>query len=530
MRGSSRLLTRTLNPHAMPLLLAGLVAAWSPVPVLSAQSLARRVEAVMARPEFAHAFFGVEFYDLAAKKPVYRLNGDKFFTPASTTKLLSVGTALELLGADYRFHTRVYRTGPIGPGGILEGDLVLVASGDPNLSGRARPDGTLAFKDEDHSYAGEAVDGDPLAVIRELAGQIAARGIRRVTGRVIVDATLFRGGDREGGTAVVISPIAVNDNVIDLLVTPGQKAGDPAAVTVAPATAYLRLTAHALTVPKDSAGSGDFTTDVANPDGSRTVVLSGTIPVGRATRVVPYAVPDPVRFAEFVFTEALHERGVAAAARQEGETIAFAGLAASYTDQNAVAEHVSLPLSEEAKVTLKVSQNLHASMMPRIVGAVVGKKSDAQAGFDLEREWLTRAGLDVSSASQGDGAGASAHYTPDFMVAYLAFMAGTKSFPAFFAGLPVLGKDGTLFNIQVASPAAGQVHGKTGTFGDGDLLNRGQMVTAKGLAGYFTRPDGRRFAFAVYINNVIVKHDADVRRIVGEAVGEIAAAGYLARP
>jgi D-alanyl-D-alanine carboxypeptidase/D-alanyl-D-alanine-endopeptidase (penicillin-binding protein 4) len=115
------------------------------------------------------------------------------------------------------------------------------------------------------------------------------------------------------------------------------------------------------------------------------------------------------------------------------------------------------------------------------------------------------------------------------MVAYLAFMARQRSYPAFFAGLPVLGRDGTLFNIQVESPAAGQVHGKTGTFGVDDLLNAGQMVTAKGLAGYFTRPDGRHVAFAVYINNVFVKTGDEITRLVGQAVGEIAAAGYLAR-
>jgi D-alanyl-D-alanine carboxypeptidase/D-alanyl-D-alanine-endopeptidase (penicillin-binding protein 4) len=496
---------------------------------LTGQSLAKRIDAVMARPEFAHAFFGIEFYDLDAKKAVYRLNGDKFFTPASTTKLLSVGTALELLGPDYRFHTRVYRTGPIDSDGILQGDLVLVASGDPNLSGRARPDGTLAFKDEDHSYAGEAVDGDPLAVIRELAGQVAAKGVKRVAGRVIVDASLFVSGDREGGTGVVISPIVVNDNVIDILVTAGKNPGDPATITASPTTSYFRFTGHATTLPKDSATSGDFTSDVTNPDGSHTVAATGTVEAGSGTHVMPYAVPDPARFAEFVFSEALQERGIVAAPRQQGEAIDFTVLAKSYTDQSAVAEHVSLPFSEEAKVTLKVSQNLHASMMQRIVGAVIGKKSDAQAGFDLEREWLTKAGLDVGSASQGDGAGASAHYTPDFIVAYLAFMAKQKSYPAFFAALPVLGRDGTLFNIQTGSPAAGQVHGKTGTFGTDDLLNAGQMVTAKGLAGYFTRPDGRHFAFAVYVNNVFVKRGGDVTKIVGQAVGEIAAAGYLAR-
>jgi D-alanyl-D-alanine carboxypeptidase/D-alanyl-D-alanine-endopeptidase (penicillin-binding protein 4) len=511
------------RPALAALALAALLAAPA-----AAQSLARRIEAIMARPEFAHAFFGIEFYDLDAGRAVYRLNGDRFFTPASTTKLLSVGTALELLGPDYRFHTRVYRTGPVGADGTLDGDLVLVASGDPNLSGRIRPDGTLAFRDEDHSYAGEAVEGDPLLVLRELAGQVAAKGIRRIRGRVIVDASLFRGGDPEGGTGVIISPVAINDNVVDVIVTPGKAAGAPATVTVSPLTAYVRVTAQITT----GAAGSKFDVrpgDVTNPDGTHAVTATGSIPLGSPPKLLPWAAPDPVRFAEVLLAEALQERGVVAAPRQVNDAVDFKPLAAAYSDANAVAEHVSPPFSEAAKVTLKVSQNLHASMMPRIVGAVVGKSPDPQAGFDLEREFLAKAGLDVGSASQGDGAGASAHYTPDFIVRYLAYMAKQKSWPAFFAGLPVLGRDGTLFDIQTGSPAAGQVHGKTGTYGVEDLLNRGTMVTAKGLAGYFTRPGGRRFAFAVYINNVVVKGDSAVKRIVGQAVGEIAAAGYLAR-
>src|ERR1041384_1574215 len=470
-------------------------------PSVQAQSIAGRVEAVLRRPALAHAMAGVEFYDLAAGKAVYRLNGDKFFVPASTTKLLTVGTALELLGPDYRFHTRVYRTGPIAADGTLEGDLVLVASGDPNLSGRIRPDGTLAFRDEDHSYAGEAVDGDPLLVIRELAG----------------------------GPDVVISPIVVNDNVIDVVVTPGAGAGAPPAYTVSPLTSYLRLTVKVTTGAPGSAVQGDFSTDLASPDGSHDVTLTGTTPAGGKPQLLPYVVPDPVLFFEVVLAEALNARGVVAAAPPPDAAPDFKALSALYTDANLVAEHVSPPFAEAAKVVLKVSQNLHASMLPRVVGAVLGKSADPQKGFDLEREFLTRAGLDLGSASQGDGAGATAKFTPDFMVHYLAYMSRQKSAQAFFNGLPILGRDGTLFNIQVNSPAAGQVHGKTGTYGEPDRLNQSQMITGKGLAGYFTRADGRRFAFAVYLNNVDVKGDDAVRKIVGEAVGEIAAAGYLGR-
>jgi D-alanyl-D-alanine carboxypeptidase/D-alanyl-D-alanine-endopeptidase (penicillin-binding protein 4) len=71
------------------------------------------------------------------------------------------------------------------------------------------------------------VPGDPLQVIRDLAKQVAAKGVKRIEGRVLIDVTLFPEGTREGGSGVVISPIAVNDNVIDVIVTPGKSPGSP---------------------------------------------------------------------------------------------------------------------------------------------------------------------------------------------------------------------------------------------------------------------------------------------------------------
>src|SRR6266496_1058213 len=193
-------------------------------------TLGQRIQSIMDRPEFRHAIFGIEFYSLDSGKPVYTVNADKLFTPGSTTKLLTEGTALTLLGADFRFHTRVYRTGAISEDGTLDGDLILVASGDPNLSGRINADGTLSFENEDHSYDGDpntrAVPGDPLLVIRRLAQQIADKQIKKIRGHVIVDISLFREGARELGTGVVMSPIVVNDNIIDVVVTPGPE-GSP---------------------------------------------------------------------------------------------------------------------------------------------------------------------------------------------------------------------------------------------------------------------------------------------------------------
>ena len=123
--------------------------------------------------------------------------------------------------------------------------------------------------------------------------------------------------------------------------------------------------------------------------------------------------------------------------------------------------------------------------------------------------------------------GGDAHYTPEFMVSYLEYMSKQKDFQYFYNALPILGRDGTLFNIQPNSKAAGQVHAKTGTFATGDPLNRRLLVTAKGLAGYMTTTKGQRLAFAIYVNNVSVSLAPDeTTRVVGQALGEIAALAY----
>ncbi|HMI58762.1 MAG TPA: D-alanyl-D-alanine carboxypeptidase/D-alanyl-D-alanine-endopeptidase [Gemmatimonadaceae bacterium] len=505
-------------------------------PQLRAQAgatLAERIQRVVDRPEFRHAMFGIEFYSLDSNRPIYTLNADKLFVPGSTTKLLTEGTALELMGADYQFHTRVYRTGSVDKSGTLAGDLVLVASGDPNLSARVRSDGTLAFENEDHAYDGDvhtrAVPGDPLLIIRKLAAQVAEHGIKRISGRVLVDATLFPGGDRELGTDVVMSPIVVNDNLVDLAIGPGARVGTAATIAPAPATSYLRIVNKITTSAAGSAQNIDLVSDTADAAGLHTVTLGGTTPAGGPPILHGYRVPDPARFAEVTFAEALKDRGVVTDQKSVSR-VDFAAMRASYVPANVVAEHVSLPLREEVRITLKVSQNLHASMTPRIVKAVLAPGDSSKTGFDLEREFLQRAGLDVMGAQQADGAGGDAHFTPEFMVSYLAYMSHQKDSATFRNALPILGRDGTLWNIQPASPAAGHVFAKTGTFGVSDPLNRRTFVTGKGLAGYITTKDGRHLAFTVYVNNVSVSTDpAAITAVVGQALGEIAAAAYEVR-
>ena len=204
-----------------------------------------------------------------------------------------------------------------------------------------------------------------------------------------------------------------------------------------------------------------------------------------------------------------------------------------YTDAMKVGEHVSTPLSTDVHLTLKVSHNLHASTMPFVMGAVLGHARDKidAAGFAQERMFLEEAGLDLSGASQADGAGGAgtAYYTPDFVVHYLDWMARQPHYQMFHDSLPVLGKDGTLIDIQRKSPAVGKVFAKTGTYGGRDLLNDGHMLTGKGLAGYTATVDGRHLAFAFFVNHVELKKPSDISdsTMAGQALGELSAAMHL---
>jgi PBP4 family serine-type D-alanyl-D-alanine carboxypeptidase len=503
---------RSLPALAMLFLLAA--------PVAAQQPLDQRIQAVMDRPEFRHALWGIEFYDLTTRMPVYSVNAERLFVPGSSTKLLTTGMSLELFGRDHRFTTRVYRTGPVRNGAI-DGDLVLVASGDPNLSGRGAFGGdTLAWTDEDHSYGGMPLPSDPLFVIRDLAKQVAARGITRVGGRVIVDATLFREGARDLGTNVVLSPMVLNDNIVDVVVTPGARAGDAVAVQVSPRTPYLTVDNALATSDAGSPRRMRVSEDSTTP-GVYVVHLSGTVPAGSAAFNSRRNVASPSRFGEAAFAMVLNEAGVQVAAGSGPTMVDFRTLASRYADSTLVATHTSAPFASEATVILKMSQNLHASSMPMLWPAVAKGADSTKGGFDLEHDWLQRAGLDLGGADQSDGAGGDAFFSPSFMVHYLEYVSGRPWFADFRRALPVLGKDGTLVSIQTTSAAAGKVFAKTGTYGKADALNRRQTLHGKALAGYFTSKSGRSIAFAVFLNNFATDR-GNATDIAGQVVGEIA--------
>ncbi len=526
-------------------------------------ALEARIQEILRRPEFRNVRWGMKFYSRDANEVVYTLNADQLFNPASAMKVFVAGTAFSALGADYRFHTPVYRTGPV-ENGVLRGDLVLVASGDLLLGGRVLPDGTLALPERDHTYdmspGAVPVSADPLRSIHDLVEQIAAHGIRRVEGRVLVDASLFREAKGEaGGTGqVVISPIMINDNLVDVVVQPASRVGDAGSVRVAPETAYVKIinktrtTAAAAKAPVAmmrmmGPGSLRLTDDVTNADGSHTVTLTGDISLGSRPVLCAYRVPEPVRFAEMLLVEALVARGISARAdlltrTDEGALVAF------YRPKNRVAELVSPPLSDEVKPMLKLSSNPQTLHFPYLVGAIAGheKQNARQAGKEIQQKLFEKAGV-VRGFRLGGELGMD-RYSADAFIRFLTYMSHQPWFPQYLHALPIMGKDGSVAKVQAGTPAAGHVYAKTGsalwmiepsdrgevtkvgpagglrsTFKGKPPQNGVNLV--KALAGYLELPDGRFIVFAEFLEMEGVRGFKGFDPI-DQAMGEIASAVY----
>jgi D-alanyl-D-alanine carboxypeptidase/D-alanyl-D-alanine-endopeptidase (penicillin-binding protein 4) len=476
-----------------------------PAAARGAESWDSRVEAVLAAPGYRGAHWGLLVVEAKSGLVVYERNADQMFCPASVTKLFSTAAAMADLGADYRFQTPVVRRGEVANDGTLRGDLILVARGDLSLGGRAGTDGTLLFEDNDHIYAAgnfnsTLVASDPLAGLDHLARQVQDAGIKSVGGDVLVDDRLFESTPSSGSGPSRVSSIVVNDNLIDIVVSPGAAPGEPAMVRTVPATAYASVDAQVETIAE-----GEKPSLEVRSVGPRRFSVRGRLPVGHKEAVRFYEVDDPASFARALFIECLRRRGVRVPASPLGRNRDEALPAREAVGAlPRVAEYTSPPFREYARVILKVSHNLHASTLPLLVASHHGETT-LEAGMRRQGTILKELGVDVATIAFGGGAGGSRAdlVTPRATIALLRAMAKRPDFSAYESALPVLGRDGTLAKAVAAdSPARGHARAKTGTYWLEDAQSGKAVLTSKALAGYMESASGRDLVFAFFVNNV----------------------------
>jgi D-alanyl-D-alanine carboxypeptidase/D-alanyl-D-alanine-endopeptidase (penicillin-binding protein 4) len=469
--------------------------------IARADDLADHIQAITDAKEFKPARWGILVVDAESGRTVYEHNPDKLVLPASVTKLFTCATALCELGADHRFTTPVLVRGKINDK-VLDGDLILVASGDLTFGGRRGKDGHTCFADNDHTYANgglfnaQLTDTDPLFALNDLARQVAEK-VKEVKGDVLIDDRLFPRTRSSGSGPDVVAPILVNDNVVDVTVAPGEKDGDPAVVKVQPESAFLQVDADVRTVKKggrpsitiESTGTGQF-------------AVRGRIPAGSSPTVRIVAIDDPTIWARALFIEALRRHGVKVEASLYRPRRSDMPDPGAHLDK--VAEYKSEPLADVVKVTLKVSHNLYASTLPVLVGLKHGGNT-AGAGLRRQAQVLRTFGVDPGSVCFAGGAGGANadSVTPRATVDLLRAMARHKAAKEYFDALPILGVDGTLAEaVSKESPARGKVRAKTGTLGWDDLQNARAVLRSKALAGELETARGTKLFVAMFLNDL----------------------------
>ena len=460
-----------------------------------------QIESLMATPPFDQGIWGLQVNDVATGEKLFGLNTDRQFQAASTTKNFTTAATLDALGKNHRFRTPVVHTGRVSRSGVLRGKLVLEASGDLTMGGREKPDGSVDYTGFDHSDSNEVpgpatlTPQDPLAGLNDLARQVKRSGIDRVRGDVVIDDRLWK---QQLVNHEVISPIIINDNMIDISMTPTTP-GEPVETTTRPATAAYEIDVQARTV----AAGQPLAVHVGEVHHGK-VVVSGQIPVDADPHSVVQVlrVPRPAYFARSLFFDALRRAGVRVDAERVGPNRSGRLPARrKLVNKPADARRVSPPVSEFVKLISKVSHNPGANTAPFWIGTAAGKPTLA-GGMREIRAYARRAGIPAGQFSLIDGQGSPDNkFTPAAMIDLLDYVHDQPYGRTFLRALPIKGVDGLPEDPEL-DPATGHVFQKNGVNGALDADDNIE-VQAMALAGY-ARAGRRLLSFDLVVNHVPV--------------------------
>jgi len=472
------------------------VAALAAVPLTQAGSapastsqLGADLDRILADQRLAGGQVGLEVRDAATGDVLYEHNAENRLLPASNGKLFTSTAAMDVLGPDYRFTTSVQTNGPTSHGTLL-GNLYLEGTGDPTMLG------------PDYDALAEAV---------------ADSGVRTVVGNLVADDTYFDDvrlapfwawDDEPYYYNAQISALTVAPNTdydagtVIVHIAPGAMAGAPARVSVVPANHYVRLVGSATT---GAAGSSD-TADAVRRHGNNTIDVSGSIPATSTGEDIWATVWEPTQLVASIFRDSLRAHGV----RVLGGT----SYAATPAGARALASHDSMTLTQLLTPFLKLSNNMHAEHLVKAMGEKVSGEGTWDAGTTAVLDDAATMGVDTSQLRMVDGSGLSRAdlLTPQQITNLLIAARGKPWFTSWYNALPIAGNadrftGGTLRNRMRNTPAANNLHGKTGS-----------MTAVSALSGYVTDGAGDQLVFSMISNNFLPGGITSIEDAVGVAL------------
>ncbi|MBD2505409.1 D-alanyl-D-alanine carboxypeptidase/D-alanyl-D-alanine endopeptidase [Anabaena azotica] len=413
------------------------------------------IDAIVNRPIFNRVRWGILVAPLSSGQTLYSRDAQKFFIPASNTKLLTTAAALQQLGANFRIRTSIYQND--------DGNLTIVGRGDPSLSDTQ---------------------------LQALAQQLKKQGITQIK-QLIADDSYIQGDivnstwqweDVQADYGAPVNSFILNQNVFGLKLVPQTVGKTPQLLWNDPGESQQWLIVNqSMTVAANQPSYINVTRDLTG----KILRIQGQV----AANSAPYLVELPIVDPNYYFL-----RRFRAVLATEKITLGNTLVASSAANQQELAAVESPPLSELVIETNQNSNNLYAEAFLKTLAVKqpgVQNKSSADIGLEVIKTTLNKLGVDSTGYVLADGSGLSRRnlITPEALVQTLQGMAKTPAADIYRASLPVAGKSGTLSSRFRNTAAEGIVQAKTGT-----------LSGAIALSGYINSPQYQPLVFSIMVN------------------------------
>ncbi len=425
-----------------------------------------------------HAPFSFYVKDLNSKKVVADVNSKMSIPAASTMKLVTTSTAIQILGTRYRFKTQLAYSGAIDTATqTLNGDLYIIGGGDPTL-------GSKYYNKKGHQKD----------FLKRWADTLCALGIQEINGRVIGDASIYAYQGVPGGWVwsdlgnyygAGPSGLTIFDNTIQLHFNTGDSLGGNTTLTcIEPYIPHfnIRNTVKAAKSRKDNAY-------VYGAPFSNYWTVRGSLPVNREDFVVKASIPDP----EYVFAleldYALNQAGIKTKYQPKGYQQLLFDTTFTKPELTTIYKHYSPSLTSIINLTNQHSINLYAEhLLCQLSVKRNGYGSTYNGALIAQAYWKTKLGTNNGLfMTDGSGLSRSNAVSAHFLVSLLDFMKNSKTLKK---SLAIAGKKGTMVSIGRGTAAQGRVIGKSGT-----------MTRMKAYTGYVNTKTGKKLGYAMIINN-----------------------------
>ncbi len=410
-----------------------------------AQTLASKLENAYSKFSSAgalkYATVSLSVIDNNTGKTVFSKNGNTGLAPASTLKVITSATALDLLGEDFTFKTEVFYRGEI-VNGTLNGDLIIKGGGDPTL-GSDRWDKTTKNQ-----------------ILNKILFNLQQNGINKITGPVIGDAsswdtqTLPEGWiwqDMGNYYGAGTSALCWGENFFELSFAPGKTVGS--AVNLNQQYKIYPFLAITNELTTGNYSSGDNVYAYSAPYSSD-IFLRGTYGID-LKKQIGLSLPNPPLAMAFDVADFLKANGYGTEDFQaQIEPKSGKGNKLLFT-------LTSPPLSEIVYWFNQKSINLYGEQMVRTLAQKLGKSTSTIEGVKVMNNYWEKKGIDADALRVLDGSGLSPsdRVTTLAMARVLSFAKKQPWFTSYLKSIPLHNnqkmKSGTIANVLAYSGFGG---------------------------------------------------------------------------